>query len=776
MTMRAPRAVGLLGLLLLAPPLLARAVSAMSIPERPPEPKAAEGRGLTTAVTGEVVDERGAPVADAEVEAVITGSIAVPHRVRTDAKGRFAIPGLREGWIHVLRASHRGLAPESLAIILFGKPRYRLTLHPGATAFGTVVDEAGQPVAGARVELVGKESPPHSYRSISGADGSFRISDLPATVLELRVAHRGFPLLTRAGIASSRGARIDLGRLALPAGKRFQGKVLDVQGGRPLAGARVFAVYEGDSPFLLGASGDSGPEPEAITGPDGGFEVPRIGPGTSFYVCLPDYQYSFISFALPPSEPWRFELARTLPRPRISSRVLDEAGRPVAGARITLGDPEYLERDRTALAPCGKGGPDEWTTDAAGRFAFDPPEAGEVELWVRAPGYVRETRKVTKDQMDEVDVVLRHGATVTGRVFTPDGSPAPGARVYAVQEGGAAETVADAQGRYRLVAVEPGWRQLWADHPSLGEARRRLELAPGTRRLDLTLDGRREPAIAGRVVGPDGKPLARVRVGDESSSAAETGEDGAFRIAFPRGRLLFADETGTLRFDREGYAATFYPFKSSTLPLEGLEIRMEKSRALTALETPPAVGDRPSDGLEIRLKPSLALRGRILGMPEGASVSLAFTRDGHSIEASVDPDGTYRCTGLGPGEWQVEASLDAQELHRRRKIQVTLSPAGLPDEVFNIDLSLGDLTLAGRLTSGEEPLSTTVTLLMPDGQPLSEDVIVEETNGAAFRFPGLRAGRYLLRIEDYYRDRRIDVPVDLTSDREMTIDLLRSSD
>ena len=66
-----------------------------------------------------------------------------------------------------------------------------------------------------------------------------------------------------------------------------------------------------------------------------------------------------------------------------------------------------------------------------------------------------------------------------------------------------------------------------------------------------------------------------------------------------------------------------------------------------------------------------------------------------------------------------------------------------------------------------------VVLLLPDGQPLSNGVLVESSDGGAFRFARLRAGRYLLRIEDFYRDRSIDVPVDLAADREMTIDLLR---
>jgi protocatechuate 3,4-dioxygenase beta subunit len=877
-------------------------------------PKAAESRGLTTTVTGEVVDERGSPIVDAEVEAFLVTLGAVPHRARTDAGGRFAIPGLQEDGIYVLRASHRGFAPESRSAIPSRTMTvYRLTLRPGVTAFGTVVDEAGRPVGGARVELFGNDLYPHSYRSISRPDGTFRISNLPAAKLALRVMHRDFPLLTRTEIEASRAiGRIDLGRLALPAGKRFQGKALDPQG-RPLAGARVFAVSRGDPALRWDVGSDPGLEPKAVTGPDGGFEIARLIPETYLYACLAGYEPSHTFIALPAPEPHKIVLTPASPWPRISGRVIDETGRPVAGARITPGDPEdpSIARNRRGWNPCRKESPLAEITDAAGHFTFDLQEAGEVELWVRASGYLREIRKVSKGQTGGIDVVLRRGATVAGRVFAADGSPVPGARVYATQEEGAAATVTDAQGRYRLVSVEPGWRDLWADHPDLGEARRRLELIPGTRRLDLTLDGRGEPAIAGRVVGPDGEPLAGVRVQYGVSSTFETREDGGFRIVLPRGQLLFTSETESLRLDREGYATLLYPFKPSALPLEGLEIRLEKSRDLTgrildvgpeeldsvlveairkddvrrgriepdgtyrftdlgpgtlsvearldnrvvkrtvelgpegasldlelppvtrvrgvvlapdgsavsgatvrftdraleagswpsteseddgtfsikvpegryevsaitktydptSLETPLVVGDRPVDDLEIRLKPGLVVRGRIPGMPENANARLSFTQDGHNLDVDVSPDGTYRCTSLGPGEWQVYASLDRWEIHRQRQTRLTLGP-GSPEMVLDIDLSLGDLTLAGRLTSGEEPLSTKVTLLLPDGQRLSDEVTVEGSDGGAFRFPGLRAGRYVLQVQDYYRDRSIEVPVELSSDREVTIDLL----
>jgi hypothetical protein len=110
-----------------------------------------------------------------------------------------------------------------------------------------------------------------------------------------------------------------------------------------------------------------------------------------------------------------------------------------------------------------------------------------------------------------------------------------------------------------------------------------------------------------------------------------------------------------------------------------------------------------------------------------------------------------------------------ERVPRTVRTRVTLA-SGAPEAV--LDLPLGDLTLAGRLTSGDEPLSTQVSLLKADGEVISTGTVVEDEEEGSFRFPGLLPGRYILKIEDYYRDRVVERPIDLPSSQEMTIDLL----
>jgi hypothetical protein len=157
-------------------------------------------------------------------------------------------------------------------------------------------------------------------------------------------------------------------------------------------------------------------------------------------------------------------------------------------------------------------------------------------------------------------------------------------------------------------------------------------------------------------------------------------------------------------------------------------------------------------------------------MPDGVSAHISVTQDMESREAETGPDGTYLVSDLGPGEWKVEASL-YEEIQRLGQGRITLAP-GAAEAVLDLDLSLGDLTVSGHLVDGDGALSTEVTLLRADGEALSPEELVEDEENGNFRFPGLRAGKYILRIKDHYRDRVLLRPVDLSSDRELTIDLL----
>ena len=88
-----------------------------------------------------------------------------------------------------------------------------------------------------------------------------------------------------------------------------------------------------------------------------------------------------------------------------------------------------------------------------------------------------------------------------------------------------------------------------------------------------------------------------------------------------------------------------------------------------------------------------------------------------------------------------------------------------------LDLApMGTLSLSLRFTGAEDELSYTVAL----SQPEAGWETVEETyrqSDPVYRLTRLPAGRYRLRIKDYRHDRTIELPVELTADQEMVIDL-----
>jgi hypothetical protein len=232
-------------------------------------------------IAGRVVDAQGRPVEGALVQARADDRRALPGRERhpsgsatSDADGAFTIEDLDEVDHEVTargpgRASASGVRP--------GARGLELRLALGGAIEGVVRDAAsGRPVAGFVVELLERrgalERASVATATFFDPDGRYRLDGIASGdyLVTAVAAGRAPSPEARATVAAGEATRVDL---ALAAGARLRGRVIEAEGGAPIAGARV---------TLEGAGGDEGVAPlatSARTGADGAFAIAGLGPG-----------------------------------------------------------------------------------------------------------------------------------------------------------------------------------------------------------------------------------------------------------------------------------------------------------------------------------------------------------------------------------------------------------------------------------------------------------------------------------------------------------------
>ena len=170
-------------------------------------------------------------------------------------------------------------------------------------------------------------------------------------------------------------------------------------------------------------------------------------------------------------EAWSMAALIQLPREGARHLTLNTRGpaRRIAGIVLTPED-EAASGVRLRLGPIGSQGRSVVEaglelydtglfthTDESGSFEFSGTPQLARNLHVFAPGFLPQTHQVLADSQG-IELVLRleRGGELQGVVVRPDGSPASGARVWVSDEltrlrgGSVPETVADAEGRYRL--------------------------------------------------------------------------------------------------------------------------------------------------------------------------------------------------------------------------------------------------------------------------------------------------------------------------------------
>ena len=292
-----------------------------------------------------------------------------------------------------------------------------------------------------------------------------------------------------------------------------------------------------------------------------------------------------------------------------------------------------------------------------GEYRFDRLRPGRYQLYViprdHPPAHTRDTLIEIQSRQETVrDIAITTGIRLLGQVSDAATSrPVPGANVY-LHNRPRRRTNTDAEGRYTLGSIAP-----WPDHEFLvveavGYVPRTYRIQPvaaftGERVIDIKLE--RGVLIAGRVIGPDGSPVASaevaasswlLRIPEERWSSAwhawtsTTDERGAFRLMIrpsEKARCIYAAKADLAW----GVSEPFVPRTGEKMT--GVLVRLTHGSTVHGQVLDDA--GRPVDAARITLHEDKG----------GPGLRTTRTRGDGRFEIDAVPDGTYELKVVPPG-------------------------------------------------------------------------------------------------------------------------------
>lgn len=398
---------------------------------------------------------------EAEPGSRLSGSATVV----SDAEGRFTVPAIVAGTLSArvaatAEAPSGGDLSDGHAVEAGSNLEVTLELVPAVRVAGRVVDaETGRPVPDVDV-TIGRWPPEHWTTDGSGrfsgrvASRQFAISVMSPPLPYLSRAVEGFDV----GDLDVEDGDLDLGDLSLERGGSVRGTVVDERGD-PVAGAWVAARRR--SP----PTEPSGSPVVAVADASGRFEVAGLPDGSEIEVTAQLREARVAEphhLTTPARDPLELVL-RSSDCVAPGGRVLDAAGRPVAGAPVTLWE-RYEKDGRERTAHLYEREPGLLVlTGADGTFQAPRPvpNRGALRAAVDLPGSIPAETEWTRFRESEparfADLVLESTRTVVGVVTDRTGAPVAGARVFQSGDGPErTEAVTDADGRFELPGVVAG--------------------------------------------------------------------------------------------------------------------------------------------------------------------------------------------------------------------------------------------------------------------------------------------------------------------------------
>ena len=716
--------------------------TAQSFAAEPATDSAAQKVGEPGQLRGRVVRaSTGEPIAEADVR-LITRPLdhftlpLVPKRVRSDKDGEFTFEGLDPGTYLVYaflgNETSRERKYEFEKVVVDEQRKQtksvELQLKPGVALRVQVTSQVtGKPLPNAKLGFRWTDTDDDFQ---ANAQGEIVVPALTPEQWHLEIAAPGHACDIRDVRLVGPETVIAVG---LPSGGEVTGRVVDDKG-EPLHGAKLSVQVESQAMYTLD---------QTTANEKGEFRLQYLPLGTPLRLNIshPGFDHLFISLTVSSQTPLDRGTIQLTPLPNggtISGQVVDNAGRPIAGAIL---------RNR------GTSGTNQNTTytDADGRFHIERLYVfiqGRVLLIVHAKGFSPRQIDVTDNDRqgnEPLTIVLEPGHRIRGRVVNHADEPIAACHVYFAEGkrghllGGQGQT--DSDGRFEFDSLPP-------DCPF-------VFYAPGYSQLDektLPLDQddeviiRLEPLglIRGKVVDADtGKPITEFNV----------------RLAFPSqpqpGDKKLHAITSTRMNPGEDFVAADGKFELQSLTNgDVLDIIVQtKGYRRARLSHLQALPEKEAEVVPVTLKPIksgelIKVGGRIIGPDGSPAIGIQVRLVGSEKEAEVPRNGRLYTPpeddGVGssdPGNWYDEfrtavtnanGEFTFAEMPQGLALQLVYWSAKVPMTRFDIldQMSLEDL---GQLRlKHEKPVTLRVTInreTYPDATSLS----LNGTNAENFR-------------------------------------------
>ncbi len=645
-------------------------------------------------IVGKVQSVDGKPIVNAKVICRVYEGEDKERRfvTRTDSRGQFIFPEAKitpEGYGASLHAVADGYGVNGCRIrsnnpkVQFGsetlppdKP-VTITLPPETVLEFRVIDESGQPVQGVKVTVATvispklprgreffeqplpewlsteREAEELGLTAVSDADGFVRLKGLPrGGAVHLRLEHERFGRIVKPADISEPEIRLSqtpltvLKDIVLEEPGEAEGEVR-YEDGTPAAGIRLF--WRNPSGWISG---------EVTTDEQGRYRLSKLQP--YHYEISLHYEERKVSewVAMPPVVNFFVRSGQKVTLPTITltkGGFLEgvatdvETGEPVADVVIMVG--QIIKRaDAPVLYWVAQA-----KTDRQGRYRVQVPP-GEFECYIGAPPVYLPPVEflptapnpykgvIKKGETTRMDIQLRKGLMVRGRVVDEQGKPVPNAVVLNMEtEFEPQRAVTDEQGNFVLTNLQPLKQVRLRAYKDDLRTKEEVVLFPDeakAKNIVLQLAKIPSPKVKGKVVDETGKPIPNAII--TANWIREFVTETFARASSIAREMAVTDSKGQFEVVGLWQGDTYY-----------LSIKAEGYGAVWTEKFTLKIGEVKDVGTITLKRAGCVLTGTVIGYEGPLQNVSIYTLEGGMIATRTDRNGKFELRGLTAGRHRV---------------------------------------------------------------------------------------------------------------------------